>query len=80
MNTVADVMRRYAVTEWTVLTWIRTGQLRAFNVGRNQGAKRPRWRVTAAALEEFEAKRTPASPVPSTRRAQRPADVIEFYS
>lgn len=76
---VHDLSERYAVSEHTVLGWIRSGELRAVNVGRRPGAKKPRWRITQEALEAFEALRTPTPPPPRTRRRKRPADVIEFY-
>jgi predicted site-specific integrase-resolvase len=47
---VHDLCERYAVSEHTVLHWINSGQLHAVNVGRRQGAKRPRWRITPDAL------------------------------
>jgi excisionase family DNA binding protein len=75
---VRDVCERYSVSEHTVLGWIRAGELRAVNVGRRPGAKKPRWRVTQSALEAFEQLRTPTPP-PSRKRRQRLADVIEFY-
>lgn len=78
MYTVQDLQRRYGVTVHTVLGWIRSGELRAVNVGRRPGAKKPRWRVTQEALTAFEQLRTPIPPLPRTRR-KRPADVIEFY-
>jgi excisionase family DNA binding protein len=78
--TVRDVCERYGVTEHTVLGWIRSGELRAVNVGRRLGAKKPRWRVTAEALSAFEALRTPTPPPPLGRRKKRAeAGVIEFY-
>jgi excisionase family DNA binding protein len=76
--TVNAVAERYAVTEHTVLAWIGRGELRAVNVGRRPGGKRPRWRVTPEALAAFEAARTPAPALPRPRR-RKPADVIEFY-
>lgn len=76
---VRDLVARYGVSEHTVLSWISSGELRAFSVGRKLGAKKPRWRVTQEALEAFEALRTPTPPAPRTRRKKRPADVIEFY-
>ena len=76
---VRDLCERYGVTETTALTWIRTGELRAINVGRRSGAKKPRWRVTEEALAAFEALRTPTPPVPRGRRRKPPDDVIEFY-
>jgi hypothetical protein len=79
MYTVQDLQRRYGVTVHTVLGWIRSGELRAVNVGRRPGAKKPRWRVTEEALVAFEQLRTPAPSVSRARRRNRPANVIEFY-
>jgi hypothetical protein len=59
--TVADVASRYAVTSATVIGWIRAGELLAVNVSRSARSKKPRWRITPAALEAFEAGRM-ASP------------------
>jgi excisionase family DNA binding protein len=75
---VHDLTERYGVSEHTVLGWIRSGELRAVNVGRRPGGKKPRWRITQEALQAFEAIRTPTSPPPRARR-KKPADVIEFY-
>jgi excisionase family DNA binding protein len=76
---VRDLCERYGVTEHTVLGWIRSGELRALNVGRKAGARKPRWRITQSALEEFEQRRTPTPLPPRARRRKRQADVIEFY-
>jgi excisionase family DNA binding protein len=76
---VKDLQKRYAVGEHTVLSWIRSGELRAVNVGRRPGAKKPRWRIPAEALAAFELARTPTPPPPRARRKRRPADVVEFY-
>jgi excisionase family DNA binding protein len=76
---VRDLCERYAVSEHTVLGWIRSGELRAVNVGRRSGAKKPRWRITQEALEVFELARTATPPPPRMGRRKRPADVIEFY-
>ena len=81
MFTVRDIQERYGgIGEHTVLGWIKSGELKAINVGRRLGSKKPRWRVTQEALDAFEAMRTATPPVPVTRRRKRqPADVIEFY-
>lgn len=77
---VKDVCERYGVTVHTVLGWIHSGELKAINVGRRMGAKKPRWRITAEALQAFEMLRTPSPPPPRTyRNRRRPADYIEFY-
>lgn len=79
-RTVREVCDRYGVNEHTVLWWIRSGELRAFNVGRRPGARKPRWRITTEALEAFEAMRmvTPA-PTPRRRRGRKPDSEISFY-
>ena len=76
---VRDLCKRFAVSEHTVLGWIRSGELRAVNVGRKLVSKRPRWRITPEALEAFELLRTPTPPLPKTKRRKQAADVIEFY-
>jgi hypothetical protein len=57
---VRDLCQRYAVTEYTLLSWIRSRELRAINVGRSLKAKKPRWRVTPEALDAFDADCTTA--------------------
>jgi excisionase family DNA binding protein len=77
---VKEVAERYAVSEHTVLGWIKNCELRAINVGRRLGAGKPRWRVTQEALEKWELLRTPTPPMPQIRRRKRADDgVIEFY-
>jgi excisionase family DNA binding protein len=77
-HSVRDLSERYGVTEHTVLAWIHSGELRAVNVGRRPGAKKPRWRIPATAVEAFEQLRAPG-PLPRRARRHRPADVIPFY-
>lgn len=66
-STVRDIMNKYSVTEQTVLAWIHSGELEAVNVGVESGKKRPRWRITDAALAAFEKKRS-ARPTKRTAR------------
>jgi excisionase family DNA binding protein len=77
---VREICNLYRVSEHTVLSWISSGELRAFSVGRKPGAKKPRWRITQEALAAFEALRTPTPPAPRTRRRKQSADgIIKFY-
>jgi hypothetical protein len=55
---VKDLAARYNVSELVVLKWIKSGALAAINVNSVMGLQRPRYRITAAALEAFEAART----------------------
>jgi len=76
--TVQDVATRYGVGLHTVLAWVRSGELRALNVGRKPGAKKPRWRITTEALEAFELRRSHTPPpTPARRRKRQP--VIDYY-
>jgi len=77
--TVKDVCARYGVGEHTVLGWIRSGDLKAIHVGRKANAKKARWRLSLAALQEFETARgsmPPAQRAPPRRRP--PTNVTEF--
>lgn len=75
---VKDLCERFSVGEHTVLGWIRRGELKAINVGRNAGGK-PKWRITPESLTAFEELRTPTAPAPRTTRRKRATGVIEFY-
>jgi excisionase family DNA binding protein len=57
---IKDLCERYGVGEHTVLAWIHRGELRAIDVSRKRGG-RPKWRITAEALEAFELSRTPST-------------------
>jgi excisionase family DNA binding protein len=76
---VRDICKRYCVGEHTVLAWIRSGELRAVNVGRKISTRKPRWRISEKALEAFEAQRAATPPLPRSRRRKQQAEVIQFY-
>jgi excisionase family DNA binding protein len=76
---IRDIAEQYGVGLHTVLAWVRSGDLRAINVGRRMGAGKPRWRITQEALEAFTQLRAATQPQPKAPRRRRPADVIEFY-
>jgi hypothetical protein len=69
------------VSHATVLYWIATGQLQAVDHSKRRGG-RPRWRIGAAALAEFDRRRSNRAFLPPLR-PQRPRraspDVIEFF-
>jgi excisionase family DNA binding protein len=76
---VAEVAERYAVNVTTVRQWIAAGELPAVNTSRSRYSKKPRYRVTQAALDAFEAARTPATPVERVRRRKAGGYVPRFY-
>jgi CubicO group peptidase (beta-lactamase class C family) len=81
MLTAAQVGERLGVDPEAVRSWCASKQLVAINVARNPRGKRPRWRVSEAALDEFLARRTSGkSPeaAPQRRRAKA-ANIIQFF-
>lgn len=79
---VSDLCERYGVGEHTVLGWIRSGELRAVNVGRTPGGKKPRWGITSEALAQFELSRESSGPrvgTNSKRKQKADPKLIEFY-
>jgi excisionase family DNA binding protein len=76
--TPPQVAKLWRVSPDKVLTWIRSGELRAFNVATKLGA-RPAYRIEPEALDEFKARRNP-KPQPKQKRSRKPsAGVIEFF-
>jgi len=54
--TAAALAELYGVKVDTVLAWIHAGELAAVDVSR-PGSQRPRWRISADAVEAFERRR-----------------------
>jgi hypothetical protein len=75
-----EIARLYGVSPDKVITWIRSGELRAINIATRVGG-RPRFLVDAADLAAFEIRRQSHSKMTTTQRPrrQRPADIIEFF-
>ena len=78
MLRVKDVAEEMGVSQHTVGVWINSGELAAVNVGRKPGGK-PIWRISAEALEEFQASRTKAPALPRRRRKRQPEGEVQFY-
>lgn len=66
--TVPEVATFLRVSRNKVLTWIRSGQLRGYNVATTG---RPKYRVNRADLETFAQVQTPLKPQPGGRPAGR---------
>jgi len=56
--TPSQIAERYEVGVGRVIDWIKSGRLRAVNVSVSVRSKKPQYRVSAAALEQFEQSRT----------------------
>lgn len=65
--TPPEVAKLLRVSPETVLGWIRSGELRAFNVA-SRSSMRPSYRVDPDALEQFKKLRQVISPPPSSRK------------
>jgi excisionase family DNA binding protein len=74
--TTAEIGAQLKISEEAVRDHIHAGRLRAVNVG--NGSRRPRWRITAEALDEFLAAQT-APPRATRRPRKRRGPVIEFF-
>lgn len=73
-----DVARRLGVCREKVLTWIKSGELKAIDVRGGRNGK-SLFRIDPVELAAFESRRGSA-PLPKTRRRRRQAvDVPDFY-
>jgi len=61
-----------------VVSWIRSGELRAIDASTRRGL-RPRYLVDVADLQDFESQRSITPPRPRQRRKKTAAGDIEFY-
>jgi predicted site-specific integrase-resolvase len=74
-----EVAGRWGVTVEKVITWIRSGELRAINVAAKPNGK-PRYRIDEADLAAFENRRAVvAAPKTHKKRSKSNSDVIEFF-
>jgi hypothetical protein len=71
------VARRWGCKPSRVVALCRAGALRAFTLS-PPTARRPRWRITAEAVREFEA-RQHVSQAPPQRRRKRDVEIIKFF-
>jgi hypothetical protein len=70
--------RRLGVNVHKIISFIRSGELQALNLATDR-AGRPRWKLTAEAIANFERRRA-ALPQPKLSRRRRKKDnVIEFF-
>jgi excisionase family DNA binding protein len=77
--TVRQVADQLAVDTATIASWIRSGQLKASNVGK--GLIRPRWRIALSDLKAFLARRQVQADPPAARRRRRTDhEVTQFYT
>lgn len=74
----SDVAEDLGIDIRTVLRWIKSGELAACNVVAHVG-KKPRWRIAAADLDLFLARRSSAPTPPAPRRRRKDPAVKEYF-
>ena len=76
----SDIARSRGVNVVKILDFIKSGELRATNYAASQCGKLPRWRVSPADLEAFDAARAAVPRPTPSRQKQRPrGHVVEFF-
>jgi transposase len=74
-----EIAELLAVSPDKVRGWLERGELRGSNVASSRSGKRPRWRVSPEALQQFLQSREAVPVVKQIRRRKRQADCIEFF-
>ena len=71
--TVPQLARQWGLDPHKVITWIKSGELRAINGAKDSNSCRPRFLIDVADIAAFEQAREviPACPPPRARRARR---------
>ena len=77
--TPPELAKRWRVKAERVIVWIKSGELRAFDVSSRPGVGKPRYRIPQDAIIEFENRRSAAQVKTTRRRRQQPVDVIEYF-
>ena len=65
--------KRWGITPEKIIAFIRRGELRAFDVA-SPGSNRPRFRIPADAVVEFENRRSAKQPAKVARRKRKKQD------
>jgi hypothetical protein len=77
-TTPPKLAKAWGLKAETILRWIRSGELVAFNV--SAPGRRPRWKITEQAIEDFIAKRSAKPPTPKAgRRKKRDPNFVEYF-
>jgi predicted site-specific integrase-resolvase len=69
--TPPELARMRGIAIARIVGWIRSGELRAIN--QSNGTLRPRYLISLADLEAFDAKRAVVPPTPVVSRARKPS-------
>ncbi len=75
----ADIAERWGISIAKVISWIRSGELRAINAATTQ-VGRPRFLIDPADLEAFEQRRAVVPPPePAPRRRKKDPEIVEYF-
>ena len=77
--TPAQVAEQFDVDLRIVRGWIKSGELRAVNLGTRADARKPRWRIAQTDLDLFLSRRAVQPPVKAARRRRQPEGVTEYF-
>ena len=77
--TPPELAKRWRVKPERVIAWIKSGELRAFDVSSRPGVGKPRYRIPQDAIIEFENRRSAAQVKTTRQRRKQPVDVIEYF-
>jgi len=77
--TPPELARTWRVKPERVIAWIKSGELRAFDVSTQPGVGRPRYRIPQDAIIEFENRRSAAQVKTTRRKRTQPVGVIEYF-
>ena len=75
----AQLAARWQCNVTKVLTFIRKGELRAFDMSVNPGSGLPRWRILLDAVLAFESRRSVSKPAKRRRRKRSTPEIVEFF-
>ena len=69
--------KQLGVNSEKVLGWIRRGVLRAINVADRVGG-RPRWRISAEAIADFERRRSAVKPAKRRKQRKGKSEILDI--
>lgn len=76
--TIDEIAEHFQVSSATVQAWIKSGEMKAVNVSRARGSKKPRLRITQEFLERFELARSESLEPPKMPRFRRNRTLKQF--
>jgi hypothetical protein len=76
--TPPELAARWGIDAHKILSWVRSGELRAIDVSTRRGGK-PRYLIDQADIAVFEQRRTVQPPAPIPRRRRKASNIVEYF-